>query len=62
MSGVKKKKFIIPTATIHGLCLKHITGRGLSLLLLLEISNSWRAKRYITVETVTSYHILGEML
>ena len=54
---VSKKKFIIPTATIYGLGLKHITGRGLSLLLLLEISNSWRAKRYLTV---TSYHILGE--
>ena len=45
---VSKKKFIIPTAIIYGLGLKHITGRGLSLLLLLEISNSWRAKRYLT--------------
>ena len=56
----QKKNFIIPTATIYGLCLKHITGRGLSLLWLLKMSNSWRAKRYLIVEIVTSYHILGE--
>ena len=24
------------------------------------MSNSWRAKRYLIVEIVTSYHILGE--